>query len=389
MLSNEDLRDLNIYIKHFIIKICQSIVSSRTYIHKSDCHISNSTISSQFDWFNISIVENSLVTEQIKSLFNGKRIDLSNTIDVCIFINTFDSKLLLIEKWRILMVKKLEEIKSGWKVDFYNNLTSIIKSVLIVSRSNFIYRICKLSTNNGFSVSCEFQLNENENNDIAHDFNQQKIGVALCPVGTVEVYLYWKELEDFSMITSNEIVPNKAKIYSAESNTRNTVNYNRKGDINAHISLAYGGNNIGKSPSLNSGSIPFNNFLIHDAEKVPNLEPEDYGDIKTLNNKFESFQHNFQQSPEDFRTNNEICINQSSIFKTCSYSTNNIKTPFAYSKNDAQLFYQSCCDVPMLNIFKDTLKEPKNFELDDLLLTFRNNAKPFTNFINHLTNMDT
>lgn len=178
-------KEIEKYIKFFVIKSLHAIVSSRIGIHnKTRCKPS----AKGQDWFNISLHDceaNIKLQGKIRDLF-GKRVPtLWSPICLDIILRTGDGSFIILETWQLSTDGENKELKHKNHFSIYNRLGVLLKSVLSISRVLPAFNLAKKNEKDFalyFRVHSEvYSLHQYELN------NSLSIGFVKTPIGTVNI----------------------------------------------------------------------------------------------------------------------------------------------------------------------------------------------------------
>lgn len=130
---NSQLKEVEKYIKFFVIKSLQSVVLSRNgSLNKTKC---NPSAKGQ-DWFNICLPDsdaNRLLQTKIKELFGKKIPSLNYPIALDIILKTSEGSYIVLESWQISTNMNIKESNKN-HFSIYNQFGGMIKSMLVISK---------------------------------------------------------------------------------------------------------------------------------------------------------------------------------------------------------------------------------------------------------------
>ena len=178
-------KEIEKYIKFFVLKSLHAIVSSRIGIHnKTRCKPS----AKGQDWFNISLHDceaNIKLQGKIRDLL-GKRIPtLWSPICLDIILRTADGSFIILETWQLSTDGENKELKQKNHFSIYNRLGVLLKSVLSISRVLPAFNLAKKNEKDFglyFRVHSEvYSLHQYELN------NSLSIGFVKTPIGTIDI----------------------------------------------------------------------------------------------------------------------------------------------------------------------------------------------------------
>jgi len=188
--GNTNQKEIEKYIKFFVLKALQAVVSSRIGIHnKTRCR----PAAKGQDWFNISLHEceaNKRLQSKIRELF-GKRIPtLTTPICLDVVLRTFEGSFIVLETWQLSTAIGNKEMHQKNHFSIYNRLGVLLKSVLSISRVLPSFNLAKKNEKDFslfFKVHSElYTLHRYEMHNII------SIGCVKTPVGTVNIKVMYR-----------------------------------------------------------------------------------------------------------------------------------------------------------------------------------------------------
>lgn len=178
-------KEIEKYIKFFVLKSLHAIVSSRIGIHnKTRCKPS----AKGQDWFNISLHDceaNIKLQGKLRDLI-GKRVP-TLWIPICldIILRTSDGSFIILETWQLSTDGENKELKHKNHFSIYNRLGVLLKSVLSISRVLPSFNLAKKNEKDFalyFRVHSEvYSLHQYGLNNVL------SIGFVKTPIGTVNI----------------------------------------------------------------------------------------------------------------------------------------------------------------------------------------------------------
>ena len=183
--SEASHKEIEKYIKFFVLKSLQAIVSSRIGIHnKTRCKPS----AKGQDWFNISLHDceaNRKLQGRIRELF-GKRVPtLSSPICLDIILRTVDGSFVILETWQISTDSELKEPKHKNHFLIYNRMGVLLKSVLSISR---VLPSFNLARNNEKDFTLYFRVHSEIYSLHQYELNNSlSLGFVKTPIGTINI----------------------------------------------------------------------------------------------------------------------------------------------------------------------------------------------------------
>ncbi|XP_066921482.1 autophagy-related protein 13 homolog [Clytia hemisphaerica] len=178
-------KEVEKYIKFFVLKSLQAIVSSRIGIHnKTRCK----PAAKGQDWFNIALHEceaNRRLQAKVRDIYGKKIPTLWDPISLDIILRTFDGNYIILETWQLSTNLENKDPKHKNHFSIYNRLGILLKSVLSISRVLPSFNLAKKNEKDFslfFKVHTEvYSLHQYE----LH--NSLSIGFVKTPIGTVNI----------------------------------------------------------------------------------------------------------------------------------------------------------------------------------------------------------
>ena len=384
MTSKEENKDLEMYIKYAVLKFLQCVTYSRHNCSKmqTDSKILLGVVSA--DWFNLCIPDNSATLEEVKSLFGGKAIELSQPICIEIYLKTPDLETMTIEYWWIYKTSRTVPKDVCGKVTFYNSLTTLLKSLLLTTRATPGYAIARNQLQTSIKLHHRLSFGE-PRLPLADNFKKHLIGVAPSPIGTVEVQIAWrskllldaKSVSQLSGTTENSQI----NLITHLASTKNLV---PRGNVKAvptaeEEALATAGKKAAFGSPLGANfvdsvrdEVPFSSLLKYanstrdnpcnpsneDNDVIAEQITQEHPDNKNISQHLVTLQDDFVMIEQNY--------------------------PFA-SQEELIKFYQEFQDAPPLSMFEDDfpLEEPLDSILEQIA-HFEMNAEQINEFVNSL-----
>lgn len=153
--SNSQLKEIEKYLKFFVLKSLQAVVLSRNgTLNKTKCNPS----AKGKDWFNICLPDsevNRLLQNKIRELFGKKVPALNYPIVLDIILKTSEGSYIVLESWQISTNMNIKESYHKNHFSIYNQLGAMIKSMLVISK---VLPTFKLSRKAGKDFSLLFKV---------------------------------------------------------------------------------------------------------------------------------------------------------------------------------------------------------------------------------------
>ncbi|XP_053472811.1 autophagy-related protein 13 isoform X5 [Ictalurus furcatus] len=187
-LSPQDRKDLDKFIKFFVLKTVQVIVQAR--LGEKICTRSSSSPTGS-DWFTLAIKDIPEVTHEAKKALAGQLPSVGRSMCVEISLKTSEGDSMELETWCLEMNEKCEkDIKVSYTV--YTRLSLLLKSLLAITRVTPAY---KLSRKQGHDYVILYRiyfgdvqltgLGEGKTFRALQGFQTVRVGVVGTPIGTL------------------------------------------------------------------------------------------------------------------------------------------------------------------------------------------------------------
>ncbi|XP_026988830.2 autophagy-related protein 13 isoform X3 [Tachysurus fulvidraco] len=179
-LSPQDRKDLDKFIKFFVLKTVQVIVQAR--LGEKICTRSSSSPTGS-DWFTLAIKDIPEVTHEAKKALAGQLPTVGRSMCVEISLKTSEGDSMELETWCLEMNEKCEkDIKVSYTV--YTRLSLLLKSLLAITRVTPAY---KLSRNQGhdYVILYRIYFGDVQLTGLGEGFQTVRVGVVGTPTGTL------------------------------------------------------------------------------------------------------------------------------------------------------------------------------------------------------------
>uniref|UniRef100_A0A8C9VQ79 Autophagy-related protein 13 n=1 Tax=Scleropages formosus TaxID=113540 RepID=A0A8C9VQ79_SCLFO len=180
VLSSQDKKDLDKFIKFFALKTVQVIVQARLGETVSTCSSSSPTGS---DWFSLAIKDIPEVTHEAKKVLAGQLPTIGKSMCVEISLKTSEGDSMELETWCLEVNEKCDrDIKVSYTV--YNRLSLLLKSLLSITRVTPAYKLSR-KQGHDYVILYRIYFGDVQMAHLGEGFRTVCVGVVGTPIGTV------------------------------------------------------------------------------------------------------------------------------------------------------------------------------------------------------------
>ncbi|KAK3509994.1 hypothetical protein QTP70_024343, partial [Hemibagrus guttatus] len=184
-LSPQDKKDLDKFIKFFVLKTVQVIVQAR--LGEKICTRSSSSPTGS-DWFTLAIKDIPEVTHEAKKALAGQLPTVGRSMCVEISLKTSEGDSMELETWCLEMNEKCEkDIKVSYTV--YTRLSLLLKSLLAITRVTPAYKLSRKQGHDYVILYSPFvgriYFGDVQLTGLGEGFQTVRVGVVGTPIGTL------------------------------------------------------------------------------------------------------------------------------------------------------------------------------------------------------------
>ena len=201
----DDNREIDRYLRCMTLKCAQFLVNSRCPKPKNTRK--SFTRSASEHWFNLSIAENSTLLEEVKHIFDGRQLELSQPFCIKIYLRTNENETMLVEQWWFKKSILSPPSTNSSKSVLYNNLSTLLKSLVVMTTSLPGNSLSRRQTPSSYLLHYSLKIGE-PNIDLNDNFKQHSLGRVSYLNIQFSLHVAWKTRVQFaprklSTITSN------------------------------------------------------------------------------------------------------------------------------------------------------------------------------------------
>ncbi|XP_034155513.1 autophagy-related protein 13 isoform X3 [Pangasianodon hypophthalmus] len=179
-LSPQDRKDLDKFIKFFVLKTVQVIVQAR--LGEKICTRSSSSPTGS-DWFTLAIKDIPEVTHEAKKALAGQLPSVGRSMCVEISLKTSEGDSMELETWCLEMNEKCEkDIKVSYTV--YTRLSLLLKSLLAITRVTPAYKLSR-KQGHDYVILYRIYFGDVQLTGLGEGFQTVRVGVVGTPIGTL------------------------------------------------------------------------------------------------------------------------------------------------------------------------------------------------------------
>ncbi|KAF7687866.1 autophagy-related protein 13 [Silurus meridionalis] len=179
-LSPQDRKDLDKFIKFFVLKTVQVIVQAR--LGEKICTRSSSSPTGS-DWFTLAIKDIPEVTHEAKKALAGQLPSVGRSMCVEISLKTSEGDSMELETWCLEMNEKCEkDIKVSYTV--YTRLSLLLKSLLAITRVTPAYKLSR-KQGHDYVILYRIYFGDVQLTGLGEGFQTVRVGVVGTPTGTL------------------------------------------------------------------------------------------------------------------------------------------------------------------------------------------------------------
>ncbi|XP_058237935.1 autophagy-related protein 13 isoform X2 [Hemibagrus wyckioides] len=179
-LSPQDRKDLDKFIKFFVLKTVQVIVQAR--LGEKICTRSSSSPTGS-DWFTLAIKDIPEVTHEAKKALAGQLPTVGRSMCVEISLKTSEGDSMELETWCLEMNEKCEkDIKVSYTV--YTRLSLLLKSLLAITRVTPAYKLSR-KQGHDYVILYRIYFGDVQLTGLGEGFQTVRVGVVGTPIGTL------------------------------------------------------------------------------------------------------------------------------------------------------------------------------------------------------------
>ncbi|XP_062845388.1 autophagy-related protein 13 isoform X1 [Trichomycterus rosablanca] len=179
-LSPQDKKDLDKFIKFFVLKTVQVIVQAR--LGEKICTRSSSSPTGS-DWFTLAIKDIPEVTHEAKKALAGQLPSVGRSMCVEISLKTSEGDSMELETWCLEMNEKCEkDIKVSYTV--YTRLSLLLKSLLAITRVTPAYKLSR-KQGHDYVILYRIYFGDVQLTGLGEGFQTVRVGIVGTPIGTL------------------------------------------------------------------------------------------------------------------------------------------------------------------------------------------------------------
>ncbi|XP_065338926.1 autophagy-related protein 13 homolog isoform X2 [Cloeon dipterum] len=382
-LSEQDRTELEKYIKFLAIKAMQLIVQGRLGTRMATkCKPQ----SSGTDWFNLDIEDVPEVTAMTKGALAGN----NHKLPICaeISLKTTEGDHMVLETWMLGITEPTETFSYSGKSKvthaIYNRMTTLLKSLLTVSRATPPYKLSRRQGADSYLICYRIYSGEPQLHVLGEGKNQKRLGQLCTPLGTIVLSVAFRTKMTISPQQSKDIMV-KSDHFNPDLSPKHTRYQNEQN----------GDNSLSKT--IKAGAFadpntrrPHSRLFTQDDDEIPFAKL-----LAPAAKPQTTDQDNGSRVQQDNAENNNTTSATKSISNSrrSSYSANDdfilldLNPPFAEGNVNGELgaFYRQCQTAPPLQTFSSlpTLAEQVS-TLSSQLEMFEESQAEFDALVNSL-----
>lgn len=197
-LSPQDRKDLDKFIKFFVLKTVQVIVQAR--LGEKIC-IRSSSSPTGSDWFTLAIKDIPEVTHEAKKALAGQLPTVGRSMCVEISLKTSEGDSMELETWCLEMNEKCEkDVKVSYTV--YTRLSLLLKSLLSITRVTPAYKLSR-KQGHDYVILYRIYFGDVQLTGLGEGFQTVRVGVVGTPIGTLTLSCAYRT--NLALMSSRQI----------------------------------------------------------------------------------------------------------------------------------------------------------------------------------------